>query len=435
VDPDYSERYGYFTPTEVGDGVTGFTVSTQVSNWGTDPSGSFNVKFYASTNDYISSGDYLIGTVAMSSISSWQSSTATWSGTFPGGVPTGTYYVGWIIDADSAVTELDEDNNKGVITSYQLDVDADDPTNPTAYTSNPAINVWTADNTIYVSWSGASDGSGSGVYGYGLYWSTSPTSLPSAVVDTTNSYTTSSSLTDSDSWYLHIRTRDNVGNWADDAYHVGPFKVDTTEPAWSPVPTDQFHEFGTSFSYQVNATDPRDIDTWWINDTTNFAISATGVVTNIVSLAIGVYGLQVWVNDTLDNTQTATFTVTVDDTLPPTWTETPTDQELHTSQFLEYQLQAEDPSGIASWWIDDTTNFAIDDSGKVTSVGPLPYGVAYELEVKAIDPFGHELSATFTVTCLLILASPLFIGGIAAVIIIVVVLVILLWFFRFRKSK
>jgi V8-like Glu-specific endopeptidase len=333
VDPDYSERYGYFTPTDVGDGVTGFTVSTQVSNWGTDPSGSFNVKFYASINDYISSSDYLIGTVAVSSISSWQSATATWSGTFPGGVPTGTYYVGWIIDADSDVTELLETNNKGVITSYQLDVDA-------------------------------------------------------------------------------------------------------TAPTWTQTPTNQVYEFGTSFRYNLNATDPSAIDTWWINDTTNFAIDTAGVITNALPLAVGVYGLQVSVNDTFDNTQTTTFTVTVEDTTSPTWAVTPTDQQLTGSQFLEYPLQAEDLSGIADWWIDDTTNFAIDSSGIVTSLGPLPYGVEYDLAVKAIDPYGNEVSGAFTVTCLFYFASPQFFGSLIAVIaVVVVVAVILLWFFRFRKRE
>ncbi|MFX1476180.1 MAG: CARDB domain-containing protein, partial [Promethearchaeota archaeon] len=333
-DPDYAERYGYFTPTEVGDGVTAFTVGTQVSNWGTAASSGFNVKFYASGNAIISAADFLIGTVAVSSINPWSSRTVTWSGTFPAGLSTGTYYVGWIIDSDADVTELDEGNNSGCIESYQLDVDA-------------------------------------------------------------------------------------------------------TEPSWSQTPTDQGLEFGASFSYDLNATDPSDIDTWWINDTINFAISTTGIITNALPLAVGVYGLQVWVNDTFDNTQTAAFTVTVEDTLSPTWTETPTDQVLTASQFLEYQLLASDLSGIASWWINDTTNFVIDSSGIVTSLGPLPYGVVYGLQVKAIDPYGNELSGTFTVTCLFYLASPLFFGSIIAVIaiIIIVLVVVLLWFFRFRKRK
>lgn len=231
VDPDYGDRYGTFSPTLVGPGYTSFTVSCQVSNWGTAASGSSEVSFYASLNDVITSGDYLLGTVSVGSIAPYGSTTVTWTGTFRTGVPTGTYYVGWIIDSGSGVTEIDEGNNNGAIRSYQLSVDATAPTNPTSFLSTPAVNVWTTDNTVLVNWFDASDGSGSGIYGYGLLWSTSPTSIPGMTVNTTGFYTISAPLSDSSTWYLHIRARDNVGNWASGAFHVGPFQIDRTAPS------------------------------------------------------------------------------------------------------------------------------------------------------------------------------------------------------------
>jgi len=114
-------------------------------------------------------------------------------------------------------------------------LDTTAPSNPNDYSSDPSTNSWTNDNTVYVEWSGASD-STSNVYGYGLFWSTNPTSIPSASVDTTNEYTTSSPLSDG-TWYLHIRTRDKAGNWNSGAYHIGPFKIDTSNPP-SPSPND-----------------------------------------------------------------------------------------------------------------------------------------------------------------------------------------------------
>jgi hypothetical protein len=92
---------------------------------------------------------------------------------------------------------------------------------------------------------------------------------------------------------------------------------DTTAPVWAQDPTDQNVELGDDLSYGLTAIDPSGISTWWLNDTARFAVSADGLVTNIVSLEEGTYGLRIWVNDTLGNTLNGTFSVNVQDTLPP----------------------------------------------------------------------------------------------------------------------
>ena len=109
-------------------------------------------------------------------------------------------------------------------------IDTIAPSNPTVSSSSHSLSTWSADPTVDVSWSGASDGTGSGVGGYSIEWSTSSTTLPDTVSDTTGSSATSPSLADSSSWYFHIRTRDNAGNWAGAAVHYGPFYIDTTAP-------------------------------------------------------------------------------------------------------------------------------------------------------------------------------------------------------------
>ncbi|MFW9964811.1 MAG: OmpL47-type beta-barrel domain-containing protein [Candidatus Sifarchaeia archaeon] len=92
------------------------------------------------------------------------------------------------------------------------------------------MNHWTSYSTINIEWHGASDIT-SGVYGYSFEWSQSIDTLPDTVLDTTsNSVTTTLS---SGIWYLHIRTRDAAGNWGFSAYHIGPFKIDTSPPSAS----------------------------------------------------------------------------------------------------------------------------------------------------------------------------------------------------------
>jgi hypothetical protein len=72
---------------------------------------SFNIGFYLSTNDYISTWDTLLGV----NYGAW--GTAGYTGTFtrtltiPSGTAPGTYYLGFLIDYDGALSEANETNN------------------------------------------------------------------------------------------------------------------------------------------------------------------------------------------------------------------------------------------------------------------------------------------------------------------------------------
>ncbi|MFW9834868.1 MAG: hypothetical protein ACFFEK_12790 [Candidatus Thorarchaeota archaeon] len=92
---------------------------------------------------------------------------------------------------------------------------------------------------------------------------------------------------------------------------------DAAPPEWEPEPKNQFIALGEDFRYDINASDFSGVDTWAVNDTTNFAIDADGVITDIVDLTVGTYGLNVSVSDTGGFTRSATFTVTVEDSGPP----------------------------------------------------------------------------------------------------------------------
>jgi hypothetical protein len=100
---------------------------------------------------------------------------------------------------------------------------------------------------------------------------------------------------------------------------------DKAPPKWSHSITDKEITLGELFHYDINATDHAGIDQYWIDDTQNFTIDDQGVITNITELVIGTYDVTVWVNDTLGNTQTGTFTLTVntDTTTTTTTTTTP----------------------------------------------------------------------------------------------------------------
>ncbi len=105
-----------------------FTVRSVVRNNGTATYDGFysiapsiNVSFYASDNEYISEYDYHLGDVSLSSIDPFDWEDAILSTDFPD-IPSGDYYIGWLIDSNDALGEFEEFNNTGILDSFQLNV-------------------------------------------------------------------------------------------------------------------------------------------------------------------------------------------------------------------------------------------------------------------------------------------------------------------------
>jgi hypothetical protein len=165
---------------------------------------------------------------------------------------------------------------------------------------------------------------------------------------------------------------------------------------WVSDPSNRIQEFGPAFSYDVSASAFTSVDEYWLNDTTTFAIDGTGLITNSTPLVVNVYNLQVWANDTLDNRINANISITIEAAAPPAWVQTPVDQNIELGQVFVYDLGATDRSGIDTWWINDTTTFAIDQDGEITNVLSLSLGV-YGLLVSVNDTLGNVQSASFTV--------------------------------------
>lgn len=89
-------------------------------------------------------------------------------------------------------------------------------------------NDWTGGTQISLTWSGASDGE-TWVSGYSIVWNQTGNTTPDTTQDTSGTTATSNVLGHGN-WYLHVRTRDNAGNWASGATHYGPYGVDTVPP-------------------------------------------------------------------------------------------------------------------------------------------------------------------------------------------------------------
>ncbi len=193
---------------------------------------------------------------------------------------------------------------------------------------------------------------------------------------------------------LEIRAHDGLGSYCSASITI--IVEDTTAPVWNFLPMDQNVEFGSEFSYDLNASDLSSINSYWINDTGNFQISGTGGISNKTSLEIGIHCLEVQAYDDSGNYCSVTITVTVDDTTDPTWDFIPMDQNVEFGSAFSYALEATDLSDIESYWVNDTENFQIDENGLLTNKTFLEIGI-YGLEIRAYDYLGNYCSSTITI--------------------------------------
>jgi hypothetical protein len=135
-----------------------------------------------------------------------------WIGVVPDYIPSGMYFIGWIIDPNDKIDEFNEDNNVNFNWTNYLLVDGTPPLNPSnccQLIGNTESDVWQDSvNDTFFSWSGALDLHTS-VAGYYYYWNSDPNG-------TSSSFTTSTiydpPAVSAGTYYLRVCTTDIVGN-------------------------------------------------------------------------------------------------------------------------------------------------------------------------------------------------------------------------------
>lgn len=119
------EPFRDFTPQTLSAGVEGqdLTIWGILENGGSDASGRFLVRFYASVDNILGEGDYWLGEARMPSIAPGKVFSFRLTRVFSTDVPRGTYYVGWTVDPDNEIGEANELNNTAYKESYRLVVE------------------------------------------------------------------------------------------------------------------------------------------------------------------------------------------------------------------------------------------------------------------------------------------------------------------------
>jgi hypothetical protein len=108
-------------------------------------------------------------------------------------------------------------------------VDTVPPSDPAVISLSHTRGVPSSNPSITLSWAGASD-FGSGIDGYSYQWDSNATGMPDLVKDAEETLELlTTSLPRGATYYFHLRTRDNAGNWSAGT-HVGPFVLTPAPP-------------------------------------------------------------------------------------------------------------------------------------------------------------------------------------------------------------
>ncbi|VVB65666.1 Right handed beta helix region [Candidatus Gugararchaeum adminiculabundum] len=177
--------------------------------------------------------------------------------------------------------------------------------------------------------------------------------------------------------------------------------VDGTPPVWDETPANQTIYSASSFYYDLNATDNSGLVEYFTNDSGNFTMDmVTGFLTNSTSLGPGIYQITVTANDSSNNPNTVQINLTVIDTTPPEWVETPVNQIAALGLQFSYDLNATDNSGTVEYFVNDTGNFTMDiNNGVLTNATFLDEGI-YQITVTANDSSNNPNNVQINITVL-----------------------------------
>lgn len=146
----------------------------------------------------------------------------------PTSVPAGVETADAMTNSASVCDGVGNCASAGPVGGHKVDRKA--PHNPTIVQGiDHRIRKWSRDRRISMKWRGASDAA-SRLDGYSISWSHRSGSHPDTAKDREQGeHRATSPRLSTGKWWFHLRTRDNVGNWAG-AVNRGPYFIDVTRP-------------------------------------------------------------------------------------------------------------------------------------------------------------------------------------------------------------
>lgn len=157
---------------------------------------------------------------------------------------------------------------------------------------------------------------------------------------------------------------------------------DTIPPYFTNL-ADQFIYDNESLSYDIDADDETAFGSFSINWTSIFSInSSSGLLTNTSGLSVGIYYINVTINDTSNNLNSSVIFVNVSasavpDLTPPYFTTIPSSASINYGEGFGVDFDASDDVAFDSFSINWTTYFSINESGFLQNATQLAAGTYY----------------------------------------------------------
>jgi hypothetical protein len=106
-----------------------------------------------------------------------------------------------------------------------------------------------------------------------------------------------------------------------------------------------------TLSHNINTIDTSGVSCFSINDTTNFNINCSGILTNATSLSVGIYSLNITVNDTYNNQNSTIISINITDidiTPPSAAIIGPANATITSNASINFTINASDNQGLAN---------------------------------------------------------------------------------------
>jgi len=281
------------------------------------------------------------------------------------------------------VLELSEGNYTWGCLIYDSDGNLDwgenrtmshDTTSPTVTITTPTNNTFTTDTTLDINYTLVDQNLQS------CWYNNDSMSVNTSLVGCANI----TSLTWASGQHtLIIWANDTKGNTGTSQV---TFTIDLINPSLINI-TNQTVEYASAFGYNINSTDDLGVECFDVNDTTNFNINCTGFLKNNTLLDIGLYWINITVNDSTGNYNSSLMFVNVTDTSEPGFA-TISNQSIYDLDGLSYDIDATDQHNVSCFSVNDTTNFKINCTGFLENNTSLPIGL-YWLNISVNDSSGN----------------------------------------------
>jgi hypothetical protein len=195
-------------------------------------------------------------------------------------------------------------------------------------------------------------------------------------------------------YILNITINDSSGN--SNSSWLNITVKDTIVPTIN-IPSNTTLEFWTeNLTADFNATDANSL-VYGVNDSgSNFTIDENGILTNATNLSIGIYILNITINDSEGNSNSSWLNITVKDTIAPIINIPPNATLEISSENLTADFNATDSSNLVYGVNDSGSNFTIDENGILTNATNLSIGT-YILNITINDSSGNSNSTLFIV--------------------------------------